>query len=128
MEIVIKAVILGVVGAILCLLVQKGSPEIALLLAVSIGILLTLYALNVISRVTDFIELIADASGLSSAIISPMLKTMGIGIVTRLTSDICKDAGQSAIASAVEMVGAASAIYIALPLIQTVFQMIEGLL
>jgi len=128
MDIVVKAVVLGLIGTILCLVVQKGSPELALLLAISVGMLLTLYALGIISQVTEFIELIADESGLSSAIISPMLKTMGIGTLTKITSDICKDAGQSAIASAVEMVGAASAIYIALPLMKTVFQMIIDLL
>jgi len=76
----------------------------------------------------DFAEILGDTAGLSPTLLAPVLKTVGIGILTRLASDICKDAGQSAIASTVELAGTVAALYIALPLMQTVFQMIGGLL
>jgi len=128
MDVLIKTVVLGLVGAVLCLVVKKANPEIALLLALGVALVLTAYGLGIVESVTEFIRLIGSASGLSAAILSPVLKTVGIGILTRLASDICKDAGQAAIASSVELAGTASALYVALPLFRTVFEMIEGLL
>ena len=128
MDLVIRAVILGLVGSVLCLVIRKNSPELSLLLALAVALLMVGLGLELIGAIIAFTETLRDAAGLSPALLGPVLKTVGIGILTRIASDICKDAGQSAIASTVELAGTVAALYIALPLMQTVFQMIGGLL
>ncbi|MCL2568653.1 MAG: stage III sporulation AC/AD family protein [Oscillospiraceae bacterium] len=128
MDLVIRAVILGLVGSVLCLVIRKNSPEMGLVLALAVTLLMVGLGMELVSAIVDFLEALHDAAGLSPALLSPLLRTVGIAIITRLASDICKDAGQSAIASAVELAGTVAALYIALPLMQTVFQMIGGLL
>lgn len=128
MEIIVKAIAVGIIGTILCLVIGKNTPELAICLAICTGIALVAYAMGVFSGVIEFIEQIAEAAGLSSAVVNPVLKTSAIGILTKLSCDICKDAGQGAIASAVELAGVAAALYVALPLMRTVFRMIEELL
>jgi len=128
MDLVIRAVILGVVGAVLCLVMRKNSPEVGLLLALAVALLVVGLGAQLIGAILDFAETLSAAAGLSPALLGPVLRTVGIAILTRLASDICKDAGQGAIASTVELTGTVAALYIALPLMQTVFQMIGGLL
>ena len=128
MDILIRAVILGLVGSTLCLVIKKNSPELGLVLALSIALLVVGLGMELVNTILDFVEVLQDAAGLSPALLTPVIKTVGIGIVTRLAADICKDAGQGAIASTVELAGTVAALYIALPLMQTVFQMIGGLL
>jgi len=118
----------AVVGTFLCIIVGKYQPELALALAVVTGVTLLVYAMGVFSGVIDLIKEIAEKAGISSAILGPLLKTTAIAIMTRLTSDICMDAGRGAIATAVDMAGTAAALYVAMPLLLTVFQMIEELL
>ena len=72
-------------------------------------------------------ELLRDQTGLSPAVISPVMKCVGIGVVTRLTTDLCRDAGQSAAASAVELCGTACAMVTALPLIRSLMQLVTEL-
>jgi len=128
MDLILRAVVLGLVGAVLCLVIQKKSPEVGLVLALAVALLMVGLGLELLSAILDFADLLQSAAGLSPALLGPVLKTVGIGILTRLAADICKDAGQSAIAQAVELTGTIAALYIALPLMQTVFQMIGGLL
>lgn len=128
MELVIKVIALGIISTILCLVISKNTPELALCLAICTAVIVLVYAVGMLSGVVELIDSIIAASGLSSELISPVLKAAGIGILTKMTCDICKDAGQGAIASAVEFAGSAAAIYVALPLIKTVFNMIEELL
>lgn len=128
MELIVKVIAVGIIGAVLCLVIGKRVPELALCLAICAGVVILCYAMGVLSGVVDFIQEIVASAGLSSAIINPVLKTAAISILTKLVSDICKDAGQSAIASSVEFAGVAAAIYVALPLMKTVFSMIEELL
>ncbi|MCL2829053.1 MAG: stage III sporulation AC/AD family protein [Oscillospiraceae bacterium] len=128
MELVIRAVLLGLVGSVICLVIRRESPEMSLILALTVAVLVVVLAVDVLETVLAFAETLRAAAGLSPAVVRPVLGTVGIGILTRLATDICKDAGQSAIASAVELMGTVAAIYIALPLMQTVFEMIGGLL
>lgn len=128
MEIIVKVIIIGIISSILCLVIGKGAPELALCLAICTTVVLAIYAVGVLSGVIDFIEEIVEAAGLNWAIVSPILKVAGIGILTKLAGDVCSDSGQSAVASAVELAGTGAAIYVALPLMRVVFAMIEELL
>ena len=57
-----------------------------------------------------------------------MWKTVGVGVVTRLASAVCKDAGEGGIAAFLETAGSALALLTALPLAQAVLDTLGGLL
>ena len=127
MTILIKAAALAIAGAVLSLLLKRNAPELALALSIAISILAAGLAMELVSQFREIIVLARDQTGLSPAIVSPVLKCVGVGIVTRLAADLCKDAGQGAIASAVELCGAACAMVTAMPLIRSLLQMISEL-
>ena len=49
-----------------------------------------------------FLEDLLAAVEISSTLFLPLLKTAGIAVVTRIGADLCRDAGESAVASAVD--------------------------
>ena len=128
MELLIKAAVIAVVGAVITLVIKKNSPEIALLLAAALAFLTLYFAADAITRLMGFIESLSDTAQLSPAILSIVMKTVGIAILTKISADVCRDAGQSSVASGLELTGAAAALYVALPLMETVFSMINDLL
>lgn len=128
MELLLKAAVAGAFGAVAALIIKKDSPSIGLILGIVTAGFILLISLDIIGEIKSFTLTIAEAAGMSSALLTPIIKTVGIGIVTRLTSDVCRDAGQAAIASTIELVGSVGALYVALPLIKMVFQMINSLL
>ena len=56
---------------------------------------------------------LGERAGLSPAVLDPVIKTVGIAILTRISSEVCRDAGESGIAAAVETAGAVLALWIA---------------
>lgn len=128
MELLIKAAVLGIVAALIALLLKKSNPEMALLLAIGAVAVILVMAVELVSGVKEMVQLTVELSGVSSAILSPVLKCVGIAIVTRIAADICKDAGQSSVSSSVELVGTAAALYVSMPLMKTLLQMIGGFL
>ena len=128
MDMVIQTVILGVVGAVMCLVIQRGSPELSLVLALVVSLLVVVIAFEIITAILEFVDILREAAQLSPAVIGPVLKTVGISMLTRLAADTCRDAGQGSIGTAVELAGTVAAIYIALPLMRTVFDMLGRLL
>ena len=128
MDLLIKTAVVGIIGALIALVLKKNNPEMSLLIILAAGAVILIFAMDIISDIREVINMAASVSELSPAILNPVLKCVGIGIVTRLASDLCGDAGAGAIASAVELFGAASALYIALPLLKTLIQMIGELI
>ncbi len=128
MDLLLKAAGITVISAVAGTALKKNSPATALLLAIAAaGAVLTM-ALGITSRVLSFFIKLADASGMSGLELTALGKTVAIAIVSKLVSGVCQDAGQSAAASAVETLGAVTAIAAALPLFEAVYQMAEKIL
>ena len=118
MTILLKAAAAGIAGAILTMVLRRSAPELGLALSIAVSLLGVLLAMELVSGLGDLLETVKEETGLSPAVIGPVMKCVGVGIVTRLAADICRDAGQSAAASSVELCGAACALVTALPLIR----------
>lgn len=127
MELIIKAVVIGITGTILMLVIKKTNPELSTVLALAICTVIVGMSMKIFSSITEVLDLVELESGFSSAYTAPILKCVGIGITARIGSDICKDSKQEAVASAVEICGAVCALYVSLPLIRTMLRMIGEL-
>ena len=117
-----------VIGAVLTLLLEKINPELAILLALSVCAGLLLFGLSRLGTVLSALKQLAQAGGLSSDLLQPLVKTVGIALVTRTGAELCRDAKQGAMASVVEMAGAFCAIIVSLPLLGAVWELLRGML
>jgi stage III sporulation protein AD len=81
--------------------------------------------LELLGELAEILDTVQSQTGLSAGVVAPVMKCVGVGIVTRLSADMCRDGGQSAIASGVELCGTACAMVVALPLIQSLLEMIS---
>ncbi len=127
MELLIKAAALGVAGAVLAMLLRKNAPELALTLSIAVCLLAAGMAMEMFAQLRQIVELARERTGLSPAVVGPVLKCVGIGVVTRLAAELCRDAGQGAVSSAVELCGACCAMVTAIPLLRAMLQLIGDL-
>ena len=75
-----------------------------------------------------FLTELAEASGVPPALFAPLYKTIGIALVVQVGGGLCRDAGESALASVVETAGAVCALVAALPLLRAVLEMLLELM
>lgn len=125
---IIRIAALAVAAALCGAVVRKQAPEIALVLALAAGTALLLSCIEGLSAVLGLIEELTDAAGLSAAAVKPVVKVAGIGIVTKIAADICRDAQQGGLASFVETSGTFIALFAVAPLLTWVLDAIVGLL
>lgn len=125
---VIKVAAAAIVAAVCAIVVRKQAPEISLLLSACAGLLILLYCSGALQAVVDLMDKLGEVSGLSAAVVEPVMKVTGIAIITRLAADLCRDAKEGALAATVEMAGSALALLAVLPLMSAVLEMLSGLL
>ena len=119
---------LGVTAALCALFLKKHTPELALALAMAAGCILLGYALNWMEQLTAFLNELGDTAGLSPAVLSPVLKVVGIALVSRWASELCRDAGEGGLGVLVETAASALALLVSVPLLKSVLSTITGLL
>lgn len=128
MESIVKIAVLAVVAALCAVMVKKQVPELGMVIGLAAGVLILAPSVAAIKRAKELMESLADVAGLSPVVLTPVIKTVGIAIVTKLAAEICRDAKEGGIAAFVETAGTAVALFVCLPLIEAVFGIIIELL
>ena len=128
MDSVVRAAALGLVGSVLAILVRRYSKEQGLLLSLGIAAGLLALLLKLLSPVLDLAGQLAELAGVQAALIAPVYKCVAIGLVTQLAADLCQDAGESAAAQGIRLVGGAAALYVCAPLVLAVMELVQQLL
>lgn len=118
----------AVAAALCATVVRKSAPEISLVLVLAAGALILTTGLSAMSGVVDVMNELTDSSGLSPALLAPVLKTVGISVLTYVSAAICRDAREGGLAAFLEVSGSAMALLVSLPLLKTVLGMITELL
>lgn len=128
MEQVIRIAVLCVVGALLAVTVKRGSPEQALLLVLGCAVLVLLSLAEPLQELMEFFAALGERSGVAAELFVPLYKTIGIALAVKLGGEVCRDAGEAALAAAVEMAGAVCALLVSLPLLRAVLSMLLELM
>ena len=128
MDTAAKVAAVCLMGTLLAALLKKTSPDMALLLALAVCAAVLAALCRGLEEVMAFLRQLLAWGGLSAELFVPLLKTVGIALVSRTGGALCRDAGEGAMAGLVEMAGAFAAILVSLPLFRAAWQMLEGLL
>ena len=128
METVLRMTALCLTGALLAVLLRRSGGEMALLLALAVCGTAAALLMEPLGELKGFWEDAAAWGDLPVELFQPLIKTVGIALLSRTGSDLCRAAGEGAMASVLETAGAVAAIVVSLPLFQAAWDMLRGLL
>ncbi len=106
----------GIIMCVLVVTVKQFKPELALPLGIVCGVVMTAYIISQALPLFDSIRQIAADNGVNSEFITIAVKSIGICIAVQIASDVCRDAGESALANKLEMGGKITLLIVSLPL------------
>ena len=128
MTLVLKASAAAISAALIALLLKRSNPELALLLSVMTLIVVSTASLRFLDDIRELLNLAQEFYGVSYRFCQPIVKCLAIAVVTRFSSDLCRDASQAALASGVDFAGGVCALTVALPLIVSVLKNLRSML
>ena len=124
----VRIAAVGLTAAVLGAVLKKSAPELALLLVAAAGVWILTLTLDGLGAVAALMEELAGVSGLPEELLEPVAKTVALSILTKLTAEICRSAGESGLASFVELGGTVAALVVALPLMRAVAVLVAEML
>jgi len=116
-------------AAMLCAaVVRRGSGEFSLLLVLAAGTCILLLVLEPLAQVAGTIARIARLAQLDGGLVLPVMKTVAISILTKITAELCRSAGEGGLAAFVETAGTVLALAVAAPLAEGVLELMTEML
>lgn len=107
--------------------VKKLNPELASVAVAATGIVIFIYVAESLVPFVEFIKSSAESAGVGGYF-SLMLKALGISLCCRMSADICRDCGESLLASRVELAGKVSIVLISLPVVTNLLNIAKDLI
>ena len=118
----------GVTAVVLSAVLKKNTPELALLLILAAGLWMLGAAADSLGAVVTLMRELAEEAGVSEVLLEPVVKAVALSILTRLTAEICRSAGEGGAAAFVETAGSVLALAAVLPLVRAVARMMGEML
>ena len=128
MELIVKCAALGIFASLAVLLLRRTHPEMAFVLTAAAVTVLLLGSVAAMNSLREALLSMERILGSSAALLQPVVKCLGISAAAKIGAGLCRDAAQTALASAVETVGVLCAMLVAMPTILRMIQTIGGML
>ncbi len=124
----IQIVALTVLAAMLALVLKNQRPELALQLGIAAGALILLLVIEQLAGVLGEIERIGAQFGLQGDQMLVVIKVIGMAYLAEFGVQICKDAGENALAGKVELAGKVMIIAVSIPVVTALLKMVTSII
>ena len=109
---------------IIIIIVKQYRPEFTKYVSVAAGIIILLLVMDKLSAIINLLTNLANRTSINNEFIFLLIKITGIAILTEFASSVCKDSGETAIASKVDMGGKIIIIAMSIPIIASLLETI----
>lgn len=125
---VIKIIAIGMISLVIIIVVKQYRPEFAIYISIIAGILILLMSLQKLGEIVGLIQRISEKAGINGKFLEILLKITGIAILTEFAVSVCKDSGESSIASKIEMGSKVIIISMSVPIISSLLELMINIL
>lgn len=124
----IAVAIIGIGAAVLALQLKQMKPEYSGYLALAAGIVIFAFALSQIGVMVEMIRKIQSYVNLNASYVGTLIKIVGITYIAEFGADVCRDCGQSAIGSQIELFAKLSILVLSIPILMAVLDTVTQLI
>lgn len=121
---IVKIIGVGLIALIISVIIKQYRPEFAMYVSIIAGTIILFLIIDKISGIITLLTNLSKKTGTNSQYLSILLKITGIAILTEFAVSICKDSGESAIASKIDLGGKLIVISMSIPIISALLEII----
>jgi len=125
---IVKIIGVGLTATIIIIILKQYKPEFAIYASIIAGPIILFMVMDKLSAIVNILESLANKTGTGSSFIGILLKITGIAILTEFAVSVCRDSGETAIASKIDLGGKIIIISISIPIITALLELIINIL
>ncbi len=118
----IKIALFALVALVIIVVLRQYHPEYALLAATLSGAGILIFLVSQLAKPLFSLTEMLWNYGVSKEHTSYILKSLGICVITKFSTELCNDFGQTSLGTKVEMAGKITLLIISLPILQNILE------
>jgi stage III sporulation protein AD len=128
MDILLKAIAGGFVALILGTVLPPDRKEVKLILGLIALCAIAVAAISYLRPVVVLIEQMKSLGKINDEMIDILWKSVGIGVISEISSTVCKDMGNGSLERIIQFAGMATILWMMVPLFHEFIKLIENIL
>ena len=125
---IIKIIGIALIALIIIIMLKQYRPEYAIFISILTGILILFLVMDRLTGIINLIETIEDKFSINTQFIALLIKITGIAFLSEFAVSVCKDSGETAIASKIEIGSKIIIISMSIPIISSLLEIILKIL
>lgn len=125
---IIKIIGIAFIALIIIVMLKQYKPEYAIFISILTGILILFLVMDRLTGIINLIESIQNKFAINTQFIALLIKITGIAFLSEFAVSICKDSGEAAIASKIELGSKIIIISMSIPIISSLLEIILKIL
>ena len=121
---IVKIIGVGLTALIIIVILKQYKPEFAMYASIFAGAIIIFLVMDKITAIINLLTNLSNKTGINAEYLKILLKITGIAILTEFAVSICKDSGESAIASKIDFGGKVIVISMSIPIISALLEII----
>ena len=125
---IIKIIGIALIALIIIIMLKQYRPEYAIFISILTGVLILFLVMDRLTGIINLIESIQSKFSINTQFIALLIKITGIAFLSEFAVSICKDSGEAAIASKIELGSKIIIISMSIPIISSMLEIILKIL
>lgn len=125
---IVKIIGIALIALIIIILLKQYRPEFAIYVSILTGFLILLLVMDKLEGIITILQQITTNTSLNSEFLALLIKITGIAFLAEFAVSVCKDSGESAIASKIEIGSKIIIIAISIPILSSLLEVILKIL
>ncbi len=121
---IVQIVAISIIAVVLIVLIRQHRPEIALQLSIVTGLIIFVMVIVKLVSVLEELQRLAGRIDIDTVYISTIFKIVGIAYIAEFGAQVCNDAGESSIASKIELAGKIIILVLTIPILMALMELI----
>jgi len=126
---ILQIVGIGIIASVVIVMVkQTQAPHSAVLISMVVGVGIFLAMLPKISMVVGVLQELSERASVNQFYLATIFRIIGIAYITEFGAQVCRDAGEGAVAGRIEFAGKIIIMVLAIPIIAAILESLVRLL
>ena len=125
---IIKIISIALIALIIIILLKQYKPEFAIYISLLTGVLILLLVIDELKGIIELLQSLASKTSINGTFLTLLIKITGIAFLSEFAVSICKDSGEGAIASKIEIGSKIIIISMSIPIISSLLEIILKIL
>lgn len=125
---ILKIAAIALTGVIMASVMKNINKEVTIYIILATVIILFVSIIDKLWEAFRFLEGIYGNVTYGKSFFPVIIKVLAVAYITDFTSQLCKDSGENAIGTKVELAGKVIIFYLAMPILTAILELISSLL